>query len=312
VRRKPADPPVEGVRQWLSGHRATARPNDFTARLSVKEYTVACGTAARRTFTITLGWWPALPRVTGRSRASWLLCCCFPLPILAISIHVFGLVPERTTAVVVILPLAAALAALITCVPSRIDAIILRGLIVGMVACAAYDAFRLAAVYALGWMGDFIPTMGSWVTGDPHGTGNAVVGYVWRYLGDGGGLGVCFFIVAFALGRDRFGRPSSVILAATGYAVFPVWAGLIATVALAPHGQELMFHLTASSVMITLIGHLIFGVALGLGFVRLRGIWESGTWPFPPLFRKLLQGSARRRIAKDPALVPALATATNT
>lgn len=234
----------------------------------------------------------------------------FSSPILAISIHVFGLVPERTTAVVVILPLAAALAAVITCAPSRIDAIILRGLTVGMVACTAYDAFRLTAVYALGWMGDFIPMMGSWVTGDPHGTGNAVVGYVWRCLGDGGGLGVCFFIVAFALGMDRFGRPSSVVLAATGYAVFPVWAGLIATVALAPHGQELMFHLTASSVTVTLIGHLIFGVALGVGFVRLRGIWESGTWPFPPLFPKLLQGSVQRRIAKEPAPVPALATAT--
>jgi hypothetical protein len=232
----------------------------------------------------------------------------FSLPILAISIHVFGLVAERTTAVVVILPLAVALAVVITCAPSRIDAIIVRGLIVGMVACAVYDAFRLTAVYALGWMGDFIPTMGSWVTGDPDGTGNAMVGYVWRYLGDGGGLGVCFFIVAFALGMDRFGRPSRVVLAATGYAVFPVWAGLIGTVALAPRGQELLFHLTPSAVTITLIGHLIFGMVLGLGFVRLRGIWEPGTWPFPPLFHQLLQGSGPRFVRRT--LVPALATAT--
>ena len=233
----------------------------------------------------------------------------FSLPILAISIHVFGLVAERTTAVVVILPLAVALAAVITCAPSRIDAIIVRGLIVGMVACAVYDAFRLTTVYALGWMGDFIPTMGSWVTGDPDGTGNVVVGYVWRYLGDGGGLGVCFFIVAFALGMDRFARPSRVVLAATGYAVFPVWAGLIGTVALAPRGQEMLFHLTPSAVTITLIGHLIFGIVLGLGFVRLRGMCEPGTWPFPPLFHQLLQGSGPRFVRR--ALIPTLATATS-
>ena len=53
-------------------------------------------------------------------------------------------------------------------------------------------------------MGDFIPVMGSWVTGEPDTAGSAAVGYVWRYIGDGGGLGVAFFVVAFALGIDRW------------------------------------------------------------------------------------------------------------
>jgi hypothetical protein len=49
-----------------------------------------------------------------------------------------------------------------------------------MVACLVYDAFRPFAVHVLGWMGDFIPVMGTWVTGDPDKTACAVVGYLWR------------------------------------------------------------------------------------------------------------------------------------
>ena len=191
------------------------------------------------------------------------------LPILAISAHVFGLMSERTTAVLVILPLAGATAAVFAFAPHRTDGIIGRGLVVGMVACGVYDAFRLFAVYALGLMGDFIPTMGTWVTGNPDIHDGAVVGYIWRYIGDGGGLGVAFFVVAFVVGLDRWSnRPHRVVLAAVGYAVFPVWAGLIGTVALAPHGEELMFRLTPNTVTITLIGHVIFGLVLGLGFLR--------------------------------------------
>ena len=149
-----------------------------------------------------------------------------------------------------------------------------------MVACLVYDGFRLFAVYVLGWMGDFIPTMGTWITGDSnHGTG-ALVGYIWRYLGDGGGLGVAFYVVAFAAGLQHWSR-LRVVLAAVGYAVFPVWTGLIATVALAPPGEQMMFRLTPSAIAITLIGHLVFGFVLGLGF--LAGRRSCAEWPWTPL-----------------------------
>ena len=80
-------------------------------------------------------------------------------------------------------------------------------------------------------MGDFIPVMGSFVTGEPDTAGAAAVGYVWRYIGDGGGLGVAFFVVAFALGIDRW-KNVYAVLASVAFAVFPTWAGLMATVAL--------------------------------------------------------------------------------
>jgi hypothetical protein len=205
------------------------------------------------------------------------------LPLLAISAHVFGLVAQRTSAMFVILPLATTLAVLKAVVPHRADRIIGRGFVMGMVACLVYDSFRLCTVYVLGWMGDFIPTMGTWITGDPDIRVGAAVGYLWRYIGDGGGLGVAFWIIAFVAGIDRWARRSAnVVLITVVFAVFPVWTGLIATAALAKRGEEMLFVLTPATVSITLIGHVVFGVVLGVGFVHTCR--HCGEWPWPPLY----------------------------
>lgn len=202
------------------------------------------------------------------------------MPILAISADVFGLVAQSTVTLVTI-TLVAVLATLIAFAPHRIDMIVGRGLIAGMVACIVYDGARLFAVHVLGLMGDFIPVMGSFVTGEPDTTGSAAVGYVYRYLGDAGGLGVAFFVVAFAIGIDRW-KSVYAVLAAVAFGVFPTWAGLMATVALSPHGEERMFPLNTATVIITLVGHLIFGLFLGLAFLKApRG--ERSGWPWPPL-----------------------------
>ncbi len=80
-------------------------------------------------------------------------------------------------------------------------------------------------------------------------------------------MGVAFFVVAFALGIDRW-KNVYAVLAAVGFAVFPTWAGLMATVALSPNGEERMFPLNTATVIITLVGHLIFGLLLGLAFLK--------------------------------------------
>jgi hypothetical protein len=165
--------------------------------------------------------------------------------------------------------------------PHRIDMIVGRGLIAGMVACIVYDGARLFAVQVLGLMGDFIPVMGSWVTGEPDTTGSAAVGYVWRYIGDGGGLGVAF-VVAFALGIDRWSNVKAALVAAA-FAVFPTWTGLIATVALAPRGEEMMFPLNTATITITLIGHLIVGFVLGSAFLKAPRGGAQPEWRSPPL-----------------------------
>ncbi|WP_239591405.1 hypothetical protein [Mycolicibacterium tusciae] len=201
------------------------------------------------------------------------------MPILAISGEVFGLLSQSAVTLVTI-TLVAVLATLIAFAPHRIDMIVGRGLIAGMVACIVYDGARLFAVHVLGLMGDFIPVMGSFVTGEPDTAGSAAVGYIYRYLGDAGGLGVAFFVVAFAIGVDRW-KNVYAVLAAIAFSLFP-WAGLMATVALSPHGAERMFALNAATAIVTLVGHLIFGLFLGLAFLKApRG--ERGGWPWPPL-----------------------------
>ncbi|MEQ3549945.1 hypothetical protein WIS52_05640 [Pseudonocardia nematodicida] len=203
------------------------------------------------------------------------------LPLLAISAHVFGLVEMQISAAVAVIPLATVVLVLSVFAPHAADRVVLHGLVWGVLACGIYDVFRLDTVYMLGLWGDFIPTMGTWITGNPDGmVGGAVVGYLWRYIGDGGGIGITFFVVAAVCGLQRCSR-RTVVLAAVGFGVFPVWSGLIATVGLAPQGQQLMFTLTPTTVLLSLIGHLIFGLVLGLGFWRSRAVLSS--WPWAPL-----------------------------
>jgi hypothetical protein len=228
-----------------------------------------------------------IPRTVQTKPSNWvvarilLILLLSSMPILGISVDVFGLVSQSTTSIAVIV-MTALLATIMTFTPHRIDMIVVRGLIAGMVACIVYDGARLFAVHVLGLMGDFIPVMGSWVTGEPDTVGSAAVGYVWRYLGDGGGLGVAFFVMAFVLGIDRWSSVRAV-LAAVGFAVFPTWTGLIATVALAPRGQQMMFPLNTATITITLVGHLIFGLILGLAFLKAPRRGAHREWPYPPL-----------------------------
>lgn len=219
------------------------------------------------------------------------------LPLLAISAQVFGVLPMHLTAALILLPLAVASGLWALFSPVAEDRIAWYGVLWGSVATVIYDVFRLDTVYLMGWWGDFIPTMGTWILGrgpDAHAAG-AAVGYLWRYVGDGGGIGVAFFILVAATGLRRIG-PRRLVAAAVGFAVFPVWTGLIATVGLSAHGQQMLFPLTPTTVTLSLIGHLIFGLVLGLGCARTRGLERD--WPWPPLLdlnRATLLAWLRRR-----------------
>ena len=57
----------------------------------------------------------------------------------------------------------------------------------------------------------------------------------------------------------------------------------MATVALAPRGEEMMFPLNLATISITLIGHLIFGLVLGLAFLKAPRGREHGGCPWPAL-----------------------------
>jgi hypothetical protein len=225
------------------------------------------------------------------------------LPLLSITAHVAGLVPMHITAGLVVIPTALVLLVLGIFIPMPEDRLVLEGLRWGILATAVYDVFRLDTVAFLGWWGDFIPTMGTWLIDvDPSARVlGGVAGYVWRYAGDGGGLGVVFLVGAAATGLRRLG-PRVTVAAAVLFAVGPTWGGLMVTVLL-PRGQQLMFPLTPVTVTLSLVGHVIFGIVLGLGCLRCRDLEEH--WVGPRVVD--LEVLARWGELPDPVPVPALA-----
>jgi hypothetical protein len=89
------------------------------------------------------------------------------------------------------------------------------------------------------------------------------------------GIGVFFFLACAVFPVRRH-----FVALALGYGVF-VWSGLMATVILAAHGQELLFALTPLSVTVSLTGHLVYGLVLGLVKVRLSRPDTAAVAGFP-------------------------------
>lgn len=181
-------------------------------------------------------------------------------PLLAISGEVFGVVSLHTVSIVLLFPLLGILAVLVVLRPDDIDRTAFTGFAWGAVACAGYDSFRLPTVYGFHLWGDFFGRIGGWATGTRS---SYLAGYLWRYLGDGAGIGVVVFVGAAAIGVSSWPR-RYVVWSVTGFAVFPVWTGLVVTDGLAPAGREL-FPLNATTLVLSLAGHLVFGVILGYG-----------------------------------------------
>lgn len=178
------------------------------------------------------------------------------LPVLSISAHVFGIVTIHWAALHVVLPaMLLALVLVVAQVPEA--AVVKQGAVAGLIAVAAYDCTRLPFVL-LGLWSDFIPRVGGWVVHQGFPTPNAALGYTWRYFGNGLGIGVFFFLACAVFQVRR-----NFVPLALAYGMF-VWSGLMATVILAEHGQKLLFALTPLSVTVSLTGHLVYGLVLGL------------------------------------------------
>jgi hypothetical protein len=208
----------------------------------------------------------ATPAGTGRGRIWWMVRVAVhlslaSLPVLGISAEVFRLLSLYCLAVYVLLPLVFLTAVMAIFAPDRFDMIVLSGFMWGLLACAAYDAFRLPTIYIGHLWNDFFGLVGGWAT---DGRPNFAVGYLWRYFGDGGGIAIPFFIQAALLRVCERMSAKGVIALAIAYAVCPVWTGLVLTDAFAPAGHAL-FPVTPVTLVLSLIGHLIYGTVLGIG-----------------------------------------------
>jgi hypothetical protein len=117
----------------------------------------------------------------------------------------------------------------------------------GVAATALYDLFRFAVLWSGLMDRDPIPHIGVALGLEPA----WFFGYLWRYLGDGGGLALAFLVLGWRGAR-----------AGVVFGLF-VCAGLLATLAVSPYGQQMLFPLTPVTVAMATVGHLIYGAVLG-------------------------------------------------
>jgi hypothetical protein len=150
----------------------------------------------------------------------------------------------------------------------------LKGFIIGILACFLYDCMRFTAI-ALGLWGDFIPRIGMWLlhTDQP----DWLLGYIWRYVGDGG-----FMSVAFVVGYFLLKPKMDVRIAALLFGI-AIWICLVATILIAPLGTEMLFPLTPVTFSLSLLGHVIYGLSIGFLYrifiPKNRGTWQISTSP---------------------------------
>lgn len=135
---------------------------------------------------------------------------------------------------------------------SVIKKIIWRGWVSGLIGVLCYDLTRIPFMYA-GW-DDFIPSLGGWITNSEQ---NFWVGYLWRYLGNGAGLGLVFSLLVY------FFNITKVLIFGLIFGIL-VCIGLDIVLLTSSSAQEMMFNVTPITCIGGLVGHITFGVVLGV------------------------------------------------
>lgn len=172
----------------------------------------------------------------------------------SLALHLLGWIPLHTTARLFVMP-AFVCGFVLAIFFDELRRLAQHGLFAGIVAVAIYDLARIPFVLYGVW-GDFIPDIGNWVLHTENSP--AVIGYSWRYIGNGGGMGMAFtmFIAFFDLNSGYTWR-------GVLFGVF-VFLCLVVTLLIAPDGQRLLFRLTPTTFIAGLLGHLIYGCILGM------------------------------------------------
>ncbi|MBL4705752.1 MAG: hypothetical protein JKY54_14600, partial [Flavobacteriales bacterium] len=107
------------------------------------------------------------------------------LPVSSVALHSLGWISIRSMIIPNIIMVSICCYHLFN--NDELKRLIARGWLAGIVAVLMYDISRIPFIY-MGWE-DFIPGLGGWITGSDE---NFTVGYLWRYLGNGAGLGLGF------------------------------------------------------------------------------------------------------------------------
>jgi hypothetical protein len=203
------------------------------------------------------------------------------LPVSLIGLSAFGL-DLRLLALLVLAPVLACLAVAVATDPLT-RALVVRALAAGLVATALYDLLRGGFLWSGLMDRDPIPHIGHALGIEPA----WLAGYAWRYLGNGTGLALAFL----ALGMR--GTRAGIV-----YGLF-VCANLLLVLLVSPLGQQILFELNATTIVMATLGHAIYGAVLGTIAARLHE--RGGT----PAARDLGDGAAARLVWRRRPLVSA-------
>lgn len=178
------------------------------------------------------------------------------VPVSLIAASAFGL-DLRTLALVVLAPVLACLLARVA-VHEPTRRLVARAIAAGVTATALYDVCRGSFLWSGLMHHDPIPHIGTALGLSPA----WLVGYTWRYLGNGTGLALAF--LALGLRGTKVG-----VLHGLGVA-----SCLLFTLIVSPYGTKVLFPLTAPSVTMIVLGHMIYGGVLGTIAARRAGAAE--------------------------------------
>jgi hypothetical protein len=146
----------------------------------------------------------------------------------------------------------------------------LIGLVAGMIATGIYDILRIGLMFAGLW-GDPIPSIGRLALADPD--AHPAWGYVWRFVGNGGGMGLAFAMLPWRGVRLGIAYGTAICLGLVGLLYF--W----------PVAQEHFFALTPPTAAGGMAGHWVYGAVLG---------WLTARW-LPPVGRRRQRPARERR-----------------
>jgi len=174
------------------------------------------------------------------------------LPVTCIALHVSQIIALDFSSVFIVIPGIIFLIFLGLKYPQE-GKLIIRGWLIGLLAVLLYDCSRVPFIFA-GW-NDFVPHIGDWMLNKKDVSG--WIGYLWRYAGNGGGMGIAFLFLT----KDSTDKNENIVHGII-YGLL-IFSSLILTLVLAPQAEYLMFKITPLTFTGSLLGHIIYGGVLG-------------------------------------------------
>lgn len=174
---------------------------------------------------------------------------CGAAPILMLSTAYAGFAPLGRLLVFVVIPAYLVIAILSILLPA-VGRGVITGFLGGIVAVLVYDLMRLALSYSQGG-GDPIPHIGTMIFGDGA---PWWIGYLWRTLGNGAGLGVVYGVLC---PRQWWGPKTGLAYASM------VGLGMILVLWIFPQSQDHLFRLSWQTFVNSCLGHATYGLTLG-------------------------------------------------